>query len=356
MWCPIWAGNLRKHYGQQRTDELLPTYLQNVANHLAGQQAVGAGPVVEWDEEGNVTRADFAAFDAALEEKMQRDRLPITTLPLFTIGYGHEPRNNRFGTAEEILTPLWRKKVEGYARALAEHLEEKGLNDRVVMSLFDEPHADYYPMIRGVVELLRDVEPRWRYTYWGAYAPALEGAVDVWTIPMSHYREALAERIRDRGEEVWVYNPPAYYIDDTAMSVRTVYWWAWRHRIPLVFQWTITAWIEWTGSETLWDPHRNASWVLPGEDGPLNTVRFELTREGLEDFEYLVLLEELAAEAEGEAAEKAQALLARAREVAWASEDGKLAFVHSQDQTALHALRVEIGECVEALNDVQGAD
>jgi len=205
-------------------------------------------------------------------------------------------------------------------------------------------------MIREVVELLRSVEPRWRYTFWGAYAPALEGAINVWTIPMSHYSDDLARRIRARGEEVWVYNPPAYYIDDTAMSVRTTYWWAWRNEIPLVFQWTINAWIEWTGSETLWDPHRNASWVLPGEDGSLNTVRMELTREGLEDFEYLVLLERLSTDADRDLAQRAEALLGRARDIARAAEDGKIAFLHSQDQTALHDLRREIGACVEALS------
>lgn len=349
VWCPVWEGNLRQHYGREQTAELLPAYLQNVAEHRAGQQRMSANPVIEWDEEGNVTRADFAAFDAALEELVERDRLPIITLPVFTIGYGHIPRDNRFGKADEILTPLWRKKCEGYARALARHLEKRGLNDRMVMSLFDEPHAEYFPMIREVIELLRGVEPRWRYTYWGAYAPQLEGAVDVWTIPMSHYAPSLAERIRARGEEVWVYNPPAYYIDDTAMSVRTVYWWAWRHEIPLVYQWTITAWIEWTGSETLWDPHRNASWVLPGEDGPLNTVRFELTREGLEDYEYLALLKGLVVDADGELVRRARSLLARAEAMAWTSDDEKIAFLHSHDQVALHDLRREIGECVEAM-------
>jgi len=35
--------------------------------------------------------------------------------------------------------------------------------------------------------------------------------------------------------------------------------------------------------------------------------------------------------------------------MAWTSPDGKIAFLHSQDQAALHELRVEIGECVEAL-------
>ena len=349
VWCPVWENNLQKHYGPEQTKELMPAFLQNVADHRAGQLRTNANPAIEFDDEGNVTRASFVSFDAALDEFLTRDRPPILTLSVFTIGYGHLPRDNRFGKADEILTPLWNKKLQGYARALSEHLEQRGLNDRMVMSLFDEPDVEYFPMIRDVIALLREVEPRWRYTYWGAYAPALEGAVDVWTIPMSHFTPSLAERIRGRDEEVWVYNPPAYYIDDTAMAVRATWWWAWRHEIPLVYQWTITAWIEWTGSETLWDPHRNASWVLPGEDGLLNTLRFELTREGLEDYEYLVMLERLAGNTDGAAADRARELLTRAEEMAWTSADEKLAFLHSHDQAELHKLRLEIGECIEEL-------
>ncbi|HUS79742.1 MAG TPA: glycoside hydrolase domain-containing protein, partial [Armatimonadota bacterium] len=354
MWCPVWAGNLRQHYGRERADELMGAYLVDVADHRAGQHTVAAGPVVKWDEEGNVTSADFAAFDAALAELVARDRLPIFDLPFFTIGYGHIPRDNRFGKADEILTPLWSRKCEGYARALAAHLDEKGLNDSVVMSLFDEPGAEYYPMIRDVVALLRGVEPRWRYTFWGVYAPQLEGAINVWTVPMARYSPRLAEQVRARGEEMWVYNPPGYYIDATAMAVRANYWWVFRQRVPLVYQWTITAWIEWTGSETLWDPHRNASWVIPGEDGPLDTMRFELTREGLEDYEYLAMLERLAIRAEdagrNDLAAEARALLARTAEIAWTPEDEKLAVVYSQDQNLLHELRKDIGACIEKLS------
>jgi len=349
MWCPIWWGRMTPVYGEERTAELYPLFLQNVADHRAGQHRTREEPVVRWDDEGNVTEVDFTAFDAGFRTMVERDRLPIIEIPFFTIGYGHVPRNNRFGTAEEILSPLWRSKCEGYARALSDHLEELGLNDSTVISLFDEPHAEYYLMIRDVVALLRGVEPRWRYTFWGVYAEELEGAIDVWTVPMSRFSPGLAERVRARGEEVWVYNPPAYYIDDTAMSVRTVYWWAWRQRVPLIYQWTTNAWVEWTDNETLWDPHRNASWVLPGDDGPVNTVRFELTREGLEDYEYLVLLEGLAAEADGEDAVAARDLLDRARALAWTSDDEKIAFLHSQDQAELHRLRKEMGDLIEKL-------
>ncbi len=351
--CPVWKGNLNKHYGRERTNELWPAYLENLAEHRVGMVRPEAAPKIKWDDEGAVASADFEAFDAAVEHFFNRYRLPQTTLSDFTLGWGHIPRNTRFGNAEDALSPLWRARCEGYARALAEHLRGKGWNDRIVLSLFDEPHAEYCPLIRDTVALLREVEPNWRFTFWGVYTPLLEGTIDVWTVSAGRYSPTIAAQARARGEEVWVYNPPGYCIDATAAAVRANWWWVWRHRIPAVFQWTITAWIEWTGSDSLWDPHRNASWILPGEDGPINTMRFELTREGLEDYEYLTLLSELVAATEQagqrELTAEGRRVLARADEIAWAPESEKVAMLHTQDQTLLHEVRQSIGETIERL-------
>lgn len=313
-----------------------------------------ANPRVTWAEDGSLAAIDFAAFDAAVNDYFRRFRLDTLVLADFTIGYGHIPRKHRFGEAEEILTEPWRARVTAYARVLSAHLQERGWDERVVFSLFDEPDAQYYPLVRGVVELLRDIDPAWRFTYWGAYAPQLEGAVDVWTIPMSHYTPALHEQVRARGETVWVYNPPGYEIDATAMAVRANWWWLFNERVPAIYQWTTTAWIEWTGSTTLWDPHRNASWIIPGEDGPLSTVRMELTREGIEDIAYLHTLAQIAATGEASrrdaVAAEARGLLDAARAIAWAPRDGKAPILHTQDQNALHDLRQRIGRAIPRLS------
>ncbi|HHX41737.1 MAG TPA: DUF4091 domain-containing protein [Armatimonadetes bacterium] len=348
---PLWKAHLVKHYGAEKTAQLWPTYLDDLAAHRLGALHPEASPVAKWDEQGALTHIDFTAFDRAMEEFFARYRMKYVTLGDFTIGYGHIPRNNRFGTAEEILSPLWKARCESYARALAAHLRERGWQDRVVFSLFDEPHAEYHPLIRDTVALLKQVDPSWRFTFWGTYTPALDGAIQVWTVPATYYSPSLARKLRARGDEIWVYNPPGYCVGKTAMAARVNYWWAWREEIPVVFQWTTNAWIEWTGSTTLWDAQRNASWVLPGEEGPAGTLRWELTREGLEDHEYLTLLSRLAKEAEkrGLKVSAATKALAAAREVAWSPADEKAAMLHTQDQRQLHAVRDQVADAIEAL-------
>lgn len=172
-------------------------------------------------------------------------------------------------------------------------------------------------------------------------------------MPASHYSPSVAAQARARGEEVWVYNPPGYCADATALALRANCWWLWRERIPTVFQWTINAWVEWAGSTTLWDPHRNTSWGLPDDNGPANTLRFELTREGLEDFEYLVLLETFvkAAQARGrrQLAQEGARGLARVDEITWTPADEKVAMLHTQDQRLVHEVRAQAGRAIERL-------
>ncbi len=352
--CPLWRGHLEKHYGREKATRLWPAYLDYLAEHRLGDLHPEGSAAVKWAEDGSVASIDFTAFDKAMETFFGRYRMKQVVLGDFTIGWGHLPRDNRFGKVDEILSPRWRARCEAYARALAAHLREKGWENRVVFSLFDEPDPKYYPLIRDTVALLKGVEPAWRFTFWGVYAPGLEGAIQVWTVPADYYSPSLAARVRARGEEVWVYNPSGYCVDATAMAVRANYWWAWRERIPVVYQWTTNAWIEWTGSTTLWDAHRGASWILPGEEGPTGTLRLELTREAMEDHEYLTLLERLCADGERNGlrapAAAGRKALAEARRIAWAPENEQAAILHTQDQVRLHALRVRLGDCIEALS------
>jgi hypothetical protein len=213
-------------------------------------------------------------------------------------------------------------------------------------------------MLADVVRLLREVAPEWRFTYWGNYAPQLDGVFGVWTVPMDDYRPALGARLRARGDQVWVYNPPGYRISSGALAARAVYWWLWTEHIPGVYQWTISAWIEWTGDTRLWDPYRNASWVVPGPDAPLDTIRFELAREGLEDYEYLVLLETLARQAEArglaDAAAAARKLLDDSRGIAWSPADGRAAILHTRSPRELHTQRERLAEGIETLAEALG--
>jgi hypothetical protein len=349
-----WRHCVEKHYGREKTAALWPSLCQRLAEHRAAPlHPAASGPTATWDDQGAIATFDCAAFDVAMEEYWRTYRQPMTVLGTFTIGWGHVPRDNRFGKAGEILSPLWQARCRSFATALRDHLREKGWSGKLVFSLFDEPAPAHYGALAQVARLLREIAPEWRFTYWGSYAPQLDGAMQVWTVPMEMYDPRLARKLRERGEEVCVYNPPGYRVSSSALAARAAWWWLWREHVPGLYQWTVTAWVEWTGNTELWDPYRNASWLVPGAEVPLDTVRFELAREGIEDYEYLVRLEKLTAQAEAagqqEGADLGRRLLEQSRLLAWCPDDGRAAVLHTDDPWALHELRDRIGAAIERL-------
>ena len=125
------------------------------------------------------------------------------------------------------------------------------------------------------------------------------------------------EKIRKAGGEVTVYNPPGYRYTESPTLARGNYWWLWKNRISYVYQWVVNCWSE--HGYTGWDDYRYASWIAPGPEGPLSTLRLSATRDGIEDYEYLTLLRKTIPEirkSNPELAEQGERLLQRVSETA----------------------------------------
>ena len=67
---PLWKAHLVKHYGAEKTAQLWPTYLDDLAAHRLGALHPEASPVAKWDEQGALTHIDFTAFDRAMESSL----------------------------------------------------------------------------------------------------------------------------------------------------------------------------------------------------------------------------------------------------------------------------------------------
>ena len=91
--------------------------------------------------------------------------------------------------------------------------------------------------------------------------------------------------------------------------------------------------------------------VYPGPDGPLSSIRLEAIRDGIEDYEYLRLLERKTASLTKKRSTPARQKLLRAsqRVLAAARRAANKADEWEQDGDRLLALRSRIGRQIEAL-------
>ena len=216
-----------------------------------------------------------------------------------------------------------------YLRVLAAHLAERGWIDRVFEYTADEPPDDQLAFVRERAALTRSAAPSVGRLVTHALDPALVGAVDIWcpTVNLlddkpgaSNWppRSAYDEHLR-RGERLWWYQAcmshgcnivggpyfsgwPSYAIDAPAVAHRIMEWLTWRYRVggELYFD-TVDAYRGGdpfqdvrrhggNGDGTLFYPGRPSS-IGGTTDIPVESIRLQRIRDGLEDYEYLTLLE-----------------------------------------------------------------
>jgi hypothetical protein len=220
-----------------------------------------------------------------------------------------------------------------YWREWARHFREKGRLDRLFYYVKDEPAVADYPEIVRLAALAHEADPGIRTLVTIQRSRELAGSVDIWTplincfearpgfdsfcretVPRSAYEADLRSNRR-----LWWYQScgshgcnivggayfkgwPSYMIDDTSISNRMMPWLAWKYRVSgeLYFNvneayhqpgdpWDGVHLFGGNGDGTLFYPGR-VERIGGTQDIPIESLRLKLIREGLEDYEYMVLL------------------------------------------------------------------
>ncbi|MEQ2005314.1 MAG: DUF4091 domain-containing protein [Limisphaerales bacterium] len=156
----------------------------------------------------------------------------------------------------------------------------------------------------------------------------LYGAVDIWCPLFSLHRQDAATKRQALGETIWAYTalcqgPPTpwWHIDYPLLNYRVPAWMAWRDQMKGLLYWGGMA--HWAKVEDPWQQapyfagkgvfqqgqqglvfHGEGSLVYParavGYDGIAPSVRLKALRDGIEDYEYLAILERAGLRVEAE--------------------------------------------------------
>ena len=157
----------------------------------------------------------------------------------------------------------------------------------------------------------------------------LYGAVDIWCPLFSLHRQESAIPRQALGETVWTYTAlcqgqptPWWHIDYPLLNYRVPTWIAWRYRMRGLLYWgglsywsrVEDPWLQapyYAGSGALQQGQKGivfygeGSLVYPsravGYDGVVPTIRLKALRDGIEDYDYLAMLEQLGKAAEADA-------------------------------------------------------
>lgn len=285
-------------------------------------------------------KLDFTAWDKAMERAIDHYRFNSFRLGIPGMGGGtfhsrDEPQLLGF----EENTPHYKTLFTSYCRQIQEHLRAKGWLDEAFVYWFDEPDPKDYAFVNNGFAKLKVAAPDINRMLTEQVEPALIGGPNIWCPISNHYRHDLAEQRREHGEKFWWYictGPRAPYctlfIDHPGTELRVWLWQTWQRKIDGILVWQTNYWTSsaaypeadrpqnpyedpmgWTsgystptGQKRPWGngdgrfiyppvAAGNAHPASPVLEGPVDSIRWEMLRDGIEDYEYFAMLKKLIA-------------------------------------------------------------
>ena len=335
----------RYHRLQTEADrrQVLDLYLQSFARHHISpyDPAPLDRPVINWphlDADAEFAadatvepRVDWSAWDVAMERAI--DTYHFNSFRLNMPGMGGGTYINRRepelqGWAAD--TPQYGALFRGYGRAVQRHLSERGWLDEAYVYWFDEPAPRDYDFVMDGFARLQAAAPGVTRMLTEQVEAELTGGPNLWCpVTPSYDAESSAAR-RQAGDRFWWYVctvPKApwagLFIDHAGTDLRVWLWQTWQNDMDGILVWATN---YWTSAAAYPDGQQNPyedpmSWesvynapvgtrrpwgngdgrflypplaVFDGDgpvlQGPVESIRWEMLRDGIEDYEYLAML------------------------------------------------------------------
>lgn len=289
-----------------------------------------AEPVFDW------SKWDIAMQRAFDEYYMNCFRINIAGLGGGTFHSRSEPSFMGYAKEDPAYDILHGK----YLRAIEAHLREKGWLDKAYVYWFDEPDPKDYEFVMNGFAQLKKHAPGLRRMLTEQVEKELVGGPNLWCPLTPSLNVPGAEEQRTAGDDFWWYvccSPKEPYvtefIDHPGVEMRLWLWQTWAERVSGILIWES---VYWTSSAAYPNPTQPQNpyldpmcWVsgydtkagvkspwgngdgrflypplaaatgtpsAPVLDAPVPSIRLKMLRDGLEDYEYFVILKRLLAE------------------------------------------------------------
>ena len=293
----------------QRFYDMLKIYAENMAEHRQNVFRVSMDLITcKQVSDGSLT-FDFSRFDKWADTFWQTGRMDL-------LETGFVARFGEGGwSSSEILLRDFRAQMEPdgkritipgreflpkFLPALENHLREKGWLEKTVFHIADEPSNHNVMDWREASEYIQRHAPALRRM------DAIESThcfdrLEIWVPKLDHLATwyDVFKRAQNQGYELWFYTVgifqggsyPNKTVDVPLIESRILHWLNYRFGLTGYLHWGFNSWTD--------DPfeapgqHRGDGWhVYPKKDGLINSLRWEQMRNGIQDYEYLWMLED----------------------------------------------------------------
>ncbi|MBI2949393.1 MAG: DUF4091 domain-containing protein [Verrucomicrobia bacterium] len=359
------GGGINRYHKLTKPEDkeaVFDKYLKNFAEHrISPYSFYDYAPMdIRFTGQGTNKHAqiDFTKFDQAAAKWL--DEFHFNTFQLRLRGMGGGTFHSRhLGQLEgfEEGTPEHARLFQDYLSQVERHLRERGWLNKAFTYWFDEPDPKDYAFVVDGMKRIKTAAPGIRRMLTEQPEKELLGQVEIWCGLTPKWTPENVRARRDAGEEVWWYictGPKAPYvtefIDHPGTELRLWPWQSWQYGVNGILIWATIYWNSsaafpppklqdpwadpmsyvsgydfkpghvgyWGNGDGrfLYPPRRNPeSSTEPNLDAPINSLRWENLRDGMEDYEYFWRLQQAiervqARSGENELVKEARALLA----------------------------------------------
>jgi hypothetical protein len=273
-----------------RLGELKRAYYLNMLSHRISPIHNVGNPEFLGRKDGRYV-LDFKEFDNKVEFYRNSGQACFGIAQEWPYGFKGEWTDKWYGFTDA-------KVLEAVFKEYGKHLEEKGWLNNAYAYIFDET----FHRVKEFTSLIHKGHPGVKNLL--TMTPE-EGFpdVDIWCVRINNLERPSVEKFKKLGKEIWTYvaSPtrpyPSLNLDLPAIEHRIIPWICWKYGVKGLLYWCVNWWSEvnpWQDPMTYPEQNGNGSLYYPAPDGrlPIGSIRLEVLRDGMEDYEYLYILSE----------------------------------------------------------------
>lgn len=275
-------------------------FRKNLEEHRCGGTNTLGGIKATRPEGAERLQVDLSGLHEAVEQNLKRFHLTVFNVPSIFLGdaSGLFSKDKKwFGF--DILSPAFDAAFEDYCRQVGDGLRKEGVLPYAIWQVWDEPqNEEMTATVKHLIGLVKRAVPEARVYMTTGIKTDLLDQVGIWCLPWpGTYNSKLASAAQAKGAELWAYDNSLYSLDvaDSSLALRHYLWTLRKYGVTGVEWWAISDWKSdpWTVPNQYAPQNGGGFFLYPTPDrkgAPINSIRWEMYREGVEDYDLLTLL------------------------------------------------------------------